>query len=66
VGGFSDCRIEKVALCGHAASPMAIALGLCQGSPMRAEIEALDPSGLQEATQSCLSAEGNPDHDIVR
>jgi SAM-dependent methyltransferase len=55
-GGFSDCQIEKVVLCGHAASPMAIALGLCQGSPMRAEIEALDPTGLQEATQAAADA----------
>jgi SAM-dependent methyltransferase len=55
-GGFSDCRIQKVVLCGHAASPMAIALGLCQGSPMRAEIEALDPTGLQEATQAAADA----------
>jgi hypothetical protein len=35
---------------------MAIALGLCQGSPMRAEIEALDPTGLQEATQAAADA----------
>src|SRR5215471_9876988 len=49
-GGFADCQIEKVVQRGHAASPMAIAVGLCQGSPMRAEIEALNPTGLQEAT----------------
>ena len=55
-GGFTDCQIEKVVLRGHAASPMAIAVGLCQGSPMRAEIEALDPTGLQEATQAAADA----------
>ena len=55
-GGFSDSQIEKVALRGHAASPMAVAVGLCQGSPMRAEIEALDPAGLQEATQAAADA----------
>jgi SAM-dependent methyltransferase len=57
-GGFSDCQIEKVVLRGHAASPMAVAVGLCQGSPMRAEIEALDPTGLQEATQAAADAIG--------
>jgi len=55
-GGFADCQIEKVVLRGHAASPMAVAVGLCQGSPMRAEIEALDSTGLQEATQAAANA----------
>ena len=55
-GGFADCQIEKVVLRGHAASPMSIAIGLCQGSPMRAEIEALAPTGLREATQAAANA----------
>jgi SAM-dependent methyltransferase len=55
-GGFADCRIETVVLRGYAASPMAPAIGFCQGSPMRAEIEALDPEGLQEATQATAEA----------
>ena len=55
-GGFIDCRIETVVLQGVAASPTAVATGFCQGSPMRAEIEALDPAGLQEATQAAAEA----------
>jgi len=55
-GGFADCQIEKLALRGHASSPMAVAIGLCQGSPMRGEIETLDPAGLQEATQAAADA----------
>jgi SAM-dependent methyltransferase len=55
-GGFTDCRIETVVLRGSAASPMAPAIGLCQGSPMRSEIEALDPTGLEEATKSAARA----------
>jgi ubiquinone/menaquinone biosynthesis C-methylase UbiE len=54
--GFTDCRIETVTLRGHAASPMALAIGFCQGTPMRAEIEALDPTGLQEATEAAAHA----------
>ena len=41
---------------GVAASPTAVATGFCQGSPMRAEIEALDPAGLQDATQAAAEA----------
>jgi hypothetical protein len=55
-GGFTDCRIETVALRGYAAAPMAPAIGFCQGSPMRAEIEALDPTGLREATEAAALA----------
>lgn len=55
-GGFADCRIETVALRGVAASPVALAIEFCQGSPMRAEIEALDPTGLHDATQVAAEA----------
>ena len=34
------------------------AIGFCQGSPMRAEIEALDPSGLAAATEAVAAAVG--------
>jgi SAM-dependent methyltransferase len=50
--GFASPRIETVTLTGHAASPLDPAIGLCQGTPMRAEIEALDPSGPAAATQA--------------
>jgi hypothetical protein len=55
-GGFADCRIEAVVRRGRAASPMGPAIGFCQGSPMRAEIEALDPTGLQAATEAAAEA----------
>ena len=55
-GGFTDCRIETVTLRGSASSPMAPAIGFCQGSPMRAEIEALDPQGLEAATLAAAEA----------
>jgi hypothetical protein len=55
-GGFSDCRIETVTLRGCAASPMSPAIGFCQGSPMRAELEALDPTGLEAATIAAAAA----------
>jgi ubiquinone/menaquinone biosynthesis C-methylase UbiE len=38
--GFSDIRIETRAEQSRAASPRDVAIGLCQGSPMRGEIEA--------------------------
>ena len=55
-GGFANCRFETVVLQGVATSPTAIATGFCQGSPMRTEIEALDPTGLQEATEAAADA----------
>jgi ubiquinone/menaquinone biosynthesis C-methylase UbiE len=53
--GFADCRIDTVVRTGHAASPRDVALGLCQGSPLRAEIEALDPAGLEAATDAAAA-----------
>lgn len=55
-GGFTGCRIETVTLRGSAPAPMAAAIGFCQGSPMRAEIEALDPQGLEAATRAAAEA----------
>jgi len=55
-GRFANCRIETVALKGWAASPSALATGFCQGTPMRAEIEALDPTGLEAATAASAAA----------
>jgi SAM-dependent methyltransferase len=55
-GGFADCRIETVTLRGCAESPMSPAIGFCQGSPMRAELEALDPTGLEAATAAAAAA----------
>lgn len=55
-GGFANCRIDTVALTGRVASASALAIGLCQSSPMRAEIEALDPAGLDAATEAVAAA----------
>ncbi len=55
-GGFADCRIETVTLRGCATSPMSPAIGFCQGSPMRAELEAIDPTGLEAATTAAAAA----------
>ena len=54
--GFPDCRIETVALRGPVASPEMAAVGFCQGTPMRGEIEALDPDGLGRATEAVAAA----------
>jgi SAM-dependent methyltransferase len=54
--GFPDCRIETVALRGPAASPEALATGFCQGTPMRSELEAIDPDGLPRATAAVAAA----------
>ena len=37
--GFADCVIETVALAGHAPDARGPAIGMCQGSPLGAEIE---------------------------
>jgi hypothetical protein len=55
-GGFADCRIETVTLRGCAASPVSPAIGFCQASPMREELEALNPTGLEAATASAAAA----------
>jgi SAM-dependent methyltransferase len=55
-GGFAECCIETVDLRGPVASAQAVAIGFCQGSPMRGEIEALDPAGLQAATEAAAAA----------
>lgn len=54
--GWADPRVEAVALTGHAASARAAAVGICQGTPMRAEIEALGPGALERATDAAEAA----------
>jgi ubiquinone/menaquinone biosynthesis C-methylase UbiE len=53
--GFTDCIIETVALEGEAPNARGAAIGLCQGSPMGAEIEAIEPGGLQAATEAAAA-----------
>jgi SAM-dependent methyltransferase len=55
-GGFSAPAIDVVTHRSRAASARDAALGFCQGSPLRAEIEARDPSGLEAATDAAGEA----------
>jgi ubiquinone/menaquinone biosynthesis C-methylase UbiE len=48
--GFKNVSFERVAKRSRAPSAGEVALGLCQGTPLRAEIEARDASGLQAVT----------------
>ena len=54
--GFTTVAVETVAMTGRAASHRDPAIGFCQGSPMRGEIEARDPDGLQAATDAAADA----------
>lgn len=54
--GFGEPAVETVTLPGRAPSAVEPAIGLCQGTPMRGEIEALDPSGLAAATEAAAAA----------
>lgn len=49
--GFSAITIDAVQARSKAMSPTDPAIAYCQGTPLRGEIEALDPSRLQEATE---------------
>ncbi len=56
-GGFaSPPRIDTVAARSRAASPRIPAIAYCQGTPLRSEIEAREPSRLEEATDAAASA----------
>ena len=51
--GFTNTpEIETVAFTSRAASPRIPALAYCQGTPLRGEIEARDPNGLECATSA--------------
>jgi ubiquinone/menaquinone biosynthesis C-methylase UbiE len=54
--GFDDPVIDTVTLPSRAPSADYPAAGFCQGTPMRAEIEALEPSGLAAATDAVAAA----------
>jgi SAM-dependent methyltransferase len=56
-GGFvQSVHIESVTKRSRAPSPRAPAVGFCQGSPLRSEIEARDPAGLAAATEAAAAA----------
>jgi SAM-dependent methyltransferase len=54
--GLVADAIETVVLRGPVASAAGLATGYCQGTPMRAEIEALEPGGLERATEAAAAA----------
>lgn len=54
--GFSQIKIETIAHRSRAPSHRDPAIGFCQGSPLRNEIEARDPRRLTEATEAAASA----------
>lgn len=54
--GFEDIRIDAVEKVSYAPSPRAAATGLCQGTPLRSEIEARAPNRLDEITEKTAEA----------
>jgi SAM-dependent methyltransferase len=56
-GGFvSEPLIETVSKTSRAASPRVPAVGFCQGTPLRNEIEQRDPTGLERVTDAVTEA----------
>ena len=54
--GFDIISVETVERQSHAPSARDLAIGFCQGSPLRSEIEARDTSRLGEATDAATQA----------
>lgn len=54
--GFSDIAIDTVMLPSRSDSARDAATAMCQGSPLRGEIEARAPGGLQGATDAVAAA----------
>jgi ubiquinone/menaquinone biosynthesis C-methylase UbiE len=54
--GFSRVETETIAKRSRAASPRDPAIGLCQGTPLRGEIEVRGPGRLDEATDAAEAA----------
>jgi hypothetical protein len=55
-GGFPRPMIERVERRSHADSAADVAIGLCQGTPTRGEIEARGSPGLEAATEAVAKA----------
>jgi SAM-dependent methyltransferase len=53
--GFKPPQVDTLAVRAYASNPSLPAIGFCQGSPLRAEIEARDPKGLQAATAAATA-----------
>jgi ubiquinone/menaquinone biosynthesis C-methylase UbiE len=56
MAGFAQVSIETLGDISRAPSPREPAIAYCQGTPLRNEIEARDPSGLEAATEACAEA----------
>jgi len=54
--GFQRIEIDTVEQVSQAAAAEPVAIGLCQGTPLRGEIEARSPDGLEAATAAATSA----------
>jgi ubiquinone/menaquinone biosynthesis C-methylase UbiE len=54
--GFTSISVETRDEISRAASPHDVAIAYCQGTPLRNEIEARDPSRVEEATQKAAEA----------
>jgi ubiquinone/menaquinone biosynthesis C-methylase UbiE len=54
--GFGMVTVETITLESAAPSALSVAIGYCQGTPMRNEIEAHDPARLGEATDVAAAA----------
>jgi ubiquinone/menaquinone biosynthesis C-methylase UbiE len=54
--GFADVMSEIVTRESQAPNALSVAIGFCQGTPMRTEIEARDPDRLAEATGVAAAA----------
>ena len=55
-GGFDRPHLEVVDARSRAASAELVAVAFCQGTPLRAEIDARDPVGLADAITECAAA----------
>ena len=54
--GFTDVSLETLTLRSIAESPSDPAIGFCQGTPFRLELEALGPSAVQDVTERATKA----------
>ena len=54
--GFTSVAIEEAARATDVSSASAAAMGMCQGTPLRGEIEARDPDGPARATAEVAAA----------
>lgn len=54
--GFATIALETVEHRSRAKTPLDPAIAYCQGSPLRNEIEARDPAGLDRATKAAAAA----------